>query len=412
MESDRKSPLSSSERRFFDIISSMVSNSKETKHIVVSLRMAGIAGQDKLSGIFEYLSEGHRWNLSIYRQAVEFTPKAVRHEIQRGADGFIVGIPGTERAIQELAKYDIPIAVINLPLGPLAKRKENVFEIRQDATEIGLRAAQTFMNQGIFESYGYIGSQKDELWSRGRGAAFNDFLRKNGFSCQMFDVDHFGDQVKNKLTLLNWLKALPKPCGLFAACDDLAYELINLCNEEGFLVPQEIGVLGVNNDPMLCENTTPKISSIQPDCKREGYLAAQAIDQLLVQPMTLVGIRQVVLRESTSPISYSGRLVQNALSFIKKNADKKITVLDVAKHLHVSRALLDLRFRELQKKSVRQSIVSIRLEELMRRLKTTQNSIELVATACGWENFDSLKKIFKRQMGLSLSQWAKENKSA
>ena len=75
----------------------------KTRHIVVALRMAGIAGQDKLNGIFEYLSEGHRWSMSIYRTRHEFTSDTVRAEIAKGADGFILGIPGTEDALAEVA---------------------------------------------------------------------------------------------------------------------------------------------------------------------------------------------------------------------------------------------------------------------------------------------------------------------
>ena len=158
---------------------------------------------------------------------------------------------------------------------------------------------------------------------------------------------------------------------------------------------------------MLCENTNPRISSIQPDFKREGYLAAKAINRKPTNSLVFVGAKQVILRESTCPISSSGQLVQNAISFIKKNSAKRITVLDVAHHFHVSRALLDLRFRELQKKSVRQIIVEERIKEFARQLTTTQNSIEGIASDCNWKNINSLKRIFRQHMGVSIVQWRK-----
>lgn len=85
------------------------------RRVVVALRMAGIAGQDKLNGIFSYLNEGHRWSLAIHRTQHEFTAEAVRAEIARGVDGFLVGLPGTDDALAEIAKTDRPAVLLNVP---------------------------------------------------------------------------------------------------------------------------------------------------------------------------------------------------------------------------------------------------------------------------------------------------------
>ena len=92
----------------------------DIKRVVVALRMAGIAGQDKLNGIFQYLSEGHRWTLAIYRTLHEFTPAAVRDEVARGADGFILGIPGADEAMREVAASGLPAVAMNVDPSPLA----------------------------------------------------------------------------------------------------------------------------------------------------------------------------------------------------------------------------------------------------------------------------------------------------
>lgn len=376
-----------------------------TKHIVVALRMAGIAGQDKLNGIFEYLSEGHRWSLAIYRTRHEFTPEAVRHEIARGADGFILGIPGTEDAIAEVAKTGLPAVLMNVPPGALARRKSGYILIKSNSEAIGREAAHTLLSQGVFKGYGYIGYHVDEDWSVERGRAFRDELQKAGFSGRMFDVAHYPQKVEDRATLVSWLKSLPTPCGILASCDDRAYEVIDICQEIGIRIPQEIAILGVNNDPILCENSDPKISSVQPDFKREGYLAARAIDKPPKDRTVLVGIRQVVHRESTYPMSNSGKLVQKALVFIERNATRKLCVRDVAAHLRVSRSLLDLRFRELQGSSVHAAIVGIRLNAVKQRLLSSHDPIEKISADCGWENVNSLKNFFRKATGKSMRAW-------
>ena len=384
------------------------------KHIVVALHMAGIAGQDKLSGIFEYLSEGHRWNLAIYRTRHEFTAQTVRDELARGASSFIIGIPEADDALKALAKADVPVILMNIRPGPLAARRGNVTIIKSDSEAVGREAARTLLSQGVYKSYAFAGYRTDDDWSRERGRAYRETLHKAGFIGRMFDVTHYKDRTDDRATLIAWLKDLPKPCGILAACDDRAYEIVDACNECGIRIPSEIGILGVNNDPILCENANPRLSSVQPDFHREGYLAAQTLDRMMrtsqpLNPSTsqplLVGIKQIVHRDSTYPLSNSGLLVQRALAFIGRNAARKLSVEDVAAHLRISRSLLDLRFRELQHETVHAAILRARLSEVKRRLRTGSDTLERIASDCGWANANSLKNAFRRETGQSMRDW-------
>ena len=385
-----------------------------THRITVALRMAGIAGQDKLNGIFEYLSEGHRWQLSIFRLAQEFTRQTVQTEIEHGTEGFIIGIPGTDEALAELAKLDIPTIVMNTTGGNIESRTRNIAFIQSDASDIGREAARELLRQGIYRSFGYAGYREDLDWSRDRGRAFRDELEKAGFIGRMFDLTHFPDQLEDHATLISWLRSLPKPCGILAACDDRAFELLDICREAGIRVPSEIGILGVNNDPILCENAEPRLSSVQPDFIREGYLAAEIMDKMLTNPkyqnqlqdrVVKVGIRQIVFRDSTHPQSPAGILVQKALAFIEKNALKGISVQDVARHLKISYSLLNLRFQELQHESVYECILSLRLAAVKKLLQTSDKRISAIAEECGWPNPTALKPLFRKRFGMSMRQW-------
>lgn len=382
------------------------------RRVVVALRMAGIAGQDKLNGIFEHLSAGHRWQLIIYRTRQEFTADTVRSELARGTDGFIVGLPGADDALAVLAGEKIPTVIMNVAGGGIEKRTAKIAFVKSDSVAVGQAAANTLLKQGVYKSYGYVGYRSDEDWSRGRGAAFRDALASAGFHAKMFDAAHFKEKIEDKRVLSEWLSSLPKPCGILAACDDRAFEVLDVCNENAIGVPSEIGILGVNNDPILCENAEPRLSSIQPDFIGEGRTAAELLERMMSgaalsaeRRVHRLGIRTVVHRDSTVAQSESGRLVQNVLAYMAKEALKGISVEDVARRFNVSRSLLELRFSELQHESVYKALLRIRLDEVKRRLRQTDDPISEITHACGWKNPAPPKTLFKKRFGISMRDY-------
>lgn len=382
--------------------------------ITVALRMAGIAGQDKLNGIFEHLSNGHRWQLSIFRTAQEFTGETVLREIDRGSDGFIVGIPDAEDALEILSKSSIPTVIMNASGGNIEKRNSNIAFVKSDSAAIGQAAARELLRQGVYKCFGYAGYRVNKDWSLERGVAFGNELKKVGYDSQMFDIKHYAENIENPKTIKEWLKKLPKPCGILASCDDRAFEILDACKEAGIRVPGEIGILGINNDPILCENSEPRLSSVQPDFIQEGRLAADILGRMLSSAsyrkrqcgnVYKVGVKQIVHRDTTHPLSQAGLLIQKALAFIEKNAAKGIGVQDVAQHLKISYSLLNLRFNELMHESVYETILKFRLKSVQSILKSSDEPIELIAEKCGWASSASLKKIFKERFKMSMRDY-------
>ena len=193
----------------------------------------------------------------------------------------------------------VPTVVMNVSGGGIDRRKESIAFVKSDSSAVGREAAHTLLRQGVYKSYGYAGYRTDDEWSRNRGEAFRAALRTAGFSGKMFDRERYKDRREDKATLVRWLDGLPKPCGILAACDDRAFEILDVCRERGIKIPAEIGILGVNNDPILCENAEPRLSSVQPDFTHEGYLAAQLLDHGLAKhrgKTVFVGVKQVVCR--------------------------------------------------------------------------------------------------------------------
>ena len=373
------------------------------KKVFIALRMAGIAGQEKLSGIFRFLGETHDWDIRLIRTASEFTAATVRDAIRANYDGFIVSIPGTEESAAVLASTKIPTVVMDIHSPLLEERSRNIVFIRNSAEEIGRAAANHLLAIGKCRSYAFVHNPSVMQWSVNRCKVFRETLRDNGFWC-------------HELKTPEGLQKLERPVGIFTANDDRGYDVIEFCHAHHIRVPEDAAVLGINNDTLICENCHPRLSSIQPDFEQEGYLAAETLSRMMrpstasnlktSKPLTFfVGVRQIVRRESTAEFSQAGKLVQKALAYINQNALKGISVSDVVRHLRVSRRLADLRFRELQGATIGETIISLRLAEVKRLLRSTKEPVDSIATQCGYSNPNYLKNLFKRRFAMSMREF-------
>ncbi len=371
------------------------------KKVFIALKMAGIAGQDKLAGVFRYLNEcyGERspWDMRIVRTRVELTADVLRAAISDGTDGFIVSIPDTEDAVGPLAETSIPTIVMDIHAGALEERNENIAFIRNSAEDIGRKAAHFLLGQGVAHSYAFLHSDPMMDWSRARFAAFRNALNDAGLWCEEMFEPAAAAQLK-------------RPAAVFCANDDRAFDLIKHLSARRIKVPRDVAVLGVDNDALICENARPRISSVQPNFEEEGRLAAETLDAMMQERETpkrtlLVGVKKIVQRESTAEESHAGRLVQKAVAYINGHALEGIGVRDVVKHLKCSRRLADLRFRELQGRSILDAITERRLDEVKRLLAGTRDKMDTIASACGYKNPTYLKNLFKKHCKMSMSDF-------
>ena len=378
------------------------------KRVFIALRMAGIAGQEKLSGIFRFLGDNHDWDITLVRTAAEFTPDRVKAALGEGYDGFIVSIPDTEQTAALLASTDIPTIVMDIHSPLLERRKRSIVFIRNSSEEIGRTAANHLLAIGTCRSYAFVHNPSVMQWSVDRCAAFRETLRDNGFWC-------------HEMKAPEGLQKLERPVGVFAANDDRGYDVIEFCHAHRMRVPEDAAVLGINNDTLICENCHPRLSSIQPDFEQEGYLAAETLSKMMGtskhsnirtfehsnNQSLFVGVRAVIRRESTAELSQSGKLVQKAVAYIRRHALEGIDVADVVAHLKVSRRLADLRFRELQHTSIGEEIMRIRLAEVQRLLRATKEPIDAIAAKCGYENPNYLKNLFRRKFSMTMRDFRK-----
>ena len=371
------------------------------KKVFIALKLSGIAGQGKLAGIFRYLKENYAeripWEIQLVRTQGELTQDKVKQTISDGTDGFIVSIPDTEDAVIPLADMPTPTIIMDIHSSALAERKTNIAFIRNSADEIGSGAAHFLLRQGISRSYAFLHSAPVTDWSKARFEAFKRTLNDNG---------HWCEEISDPAAIAK----LKRPVAVLAANDDRAFDAIKTLSGKRIRIPKDIAILGVDNDTLICENAQPRLSSVQPDFGKEGYLAAEIIDQMMDGGKTpsrtiLVGVMRIVQRESTVEQSHAGLLVQKALAYIERHALEGIGVDDVVRHLKCSRRLADLRFRELQGNSIMQTIIEKRLDEVRRRLAGTKEKIDTIASACGFANSNYLKNLFKKRFGMNMREF-------
>jgi len=296
-----------------------------------------------------------------------------------------------------LARTGLPFVLMDIRSPELEARSSNFVMVRNSSEEIGREAARYLVGQGVARSYAFLHNRAVMEWGVGRFAAFKETLAGVGLWCE-------------ELYEPTEVARLKRPVAVLTANDDKAFELVEFLRSRRLRIPQDVAVLGINNDTLICENCRPRISSVQPDFEQEGFISAKALDEMIrgIDPgerTKLVGVKSIVKRESTAELSNAGRLVQKAVSFIDRHALEGIGVGDVVAHLKCSRRLADLRFRQLQGCSILQAITERRLDEVRRRLVETRDKTYAIADACGFNNSNYLKNLFKKRFGTSMSEF-------
>ena len=194
-----------------------------------------------------------------------------------------------------------------------------------------------------------------------------------------------------------------------AVCDELARLLTDIVTAAGVRVPQEIAVLGVDNEWILCTHMRPTLSSIHPDFERSGVLAAHCMERMLRRTAPILHeiapVKDIVERESTAPSSPAGQMVARAEEFIRDHADENLHVEDIVRHLKVSRRLLFLRFRQITGHTVLDAIRTAQLERVRTLLRTTTLSITEICRLCRFRSENHLKRLFKQAFGQTMSDY-------
>jgi len=280
--------------------------------------------------------------------------------------------------------------------------------VLRDQTGLGRAGAEYFIERR-YTHFAFVGEVNDAAWSLERARGFSERVADAGCACQRYpslprrERADFGLEQKR---LRAWLRALPKPVALMAAWDRRARQVLDTCLEAGIPVPHEIAVLGVDNDEILCETTTPPLSSVALDGENNGFEIARLLDRQMRsdrrRPEVLsLGLARIVSRRSTETTCVADPLIAKAVAFIQANSGASVTVGEVARHLNVSRRLLELKARQSFGRTVRDEIQRVRFDRVRSLLQNTELTVSEIAAACGFCDPSHLCLRFRRTFGLT-----------
>jgi LacI family transcriptional regulator len=270
-----------------------------------------------------------------------------------------------------------------------------------------------------FKHFGFCGFE-DVFWSEVRSQVFTNRITSAGFSVSnyriMRDRKQFSWESGQKM-LADWLLSLPKPAAVMACNDDCADHVLEAAKLAGIYVPEQLAVLGVSNDDLVCEFSDPPLSSIVFNSQQAGYNTAVLLDQLMAHKKptsTIIDVKpiRVIERRSTDFLAIEDKAVVQAVDYIKKNSSNIVQVEAVAEHVGVSLRVLQNRFHEVMGFTLREELRRARLEHITSLLLDTNLSVEQIAAMSGYSTTYNLIRFFKDETGLSPGQFRKANLGA
>jgi LacI family transcriptional regulator len=366
-------------------------------------------GRGLLRGIVKYVRLHGPWEFSV-------APGHFEHVLPRpdawSGHGIIARIRSPEMASLIRLKR-LPFVASSLAESGSLFCGDCFGEIRTSSKAIAMMAVNHLLDQGLrqFAFCGFIGCP----WSMRREKVFHDAVRLAGFPCSTYRV-HMANWLQSpswmktwereQPALMEWLKSLPKPVGVMACNDSCGCNVLQACARAELRVPEDVAVTGVDNDEMMCEVSSPRLSSVALDLEKAGYMAAKLLDDLMSgKPcdgrLVQVEPTHVVARESTDVIVQQDPVVANALRFIRNHAGKAIGVSEVAEGVGVCRRTLERRFSRAIGRSPLKEIARCRVERAKRLLMETDLPQHRVAAAAGFGGLRALNRTFRELEGVA-----------
>ncbi len=367
-------------------------------------------GRGLLRGIVEYARHYGPWAFYVTPgDLVQRVPKLV----EWGATGIIARI-WTPQVAQAILDTGLPVIALDLnhdqivPGNPLAE----ICEVSPDGLEVGRLAAEHLLDRE-FRRFAFVGAPDDPLWSDRRKEGFLDRIRSAGFDCEVYPVPKSRpgrEWAKQQEALGRWLSSVPRPLGVLACDDERGHEVVEACRAAELCVPEDVAVLGVDNDDLLCELCNPPLSSVALDTKRAGYQTAALLDQLMQRrgsgkQSIRVHPTGVVTRRSTDVFALEDRDLAMALRFIHDHAAQPLDVSRVVSHVCLSRRSLELRFQKALGRTIHQEIVRCRVKRAQMLLFETEHPIAEIARAAGFGAAGQLHRAFQQQLGCTPGEW-------
>ncbi|ODU23767.1 MAG: XylR family transcriptional regulator [Verrucomicrobia bacterium SCN 57-15] len=359
-----------------------------------------------LRGVVGYIREHQPWSLFLSEHTRgDKTPQWLKG--WRG-DGIIARV---ENAAIAEALRPIRLPIVDMSA---ARLLPSLPWFETDDGAIAHIAVEHLVERG-FTNLAFVGDSQFN-WSKWRCEHFENSVRAAGHNCFVLDIGKKKKSEEEGLRrIAEWVRELPKPVGVMACYDFTGQQVLDACRRLDIAVPDEVAVIGVDNDELLCELSDPPLSSVIPNTYRTGYEAAALLDQMMggkiVKGEThLIPPLGVATRQSTDVLAIHDRNVARAINYIRKNACNGINVQDVIRAVPQSRRLLEKKFKKLLGRTPHDEIFRVQLERVRQLLTQTDLSLEQIAERTGFTHVEYLSVAFKRELGIPPSRYRAVNR--
>ncbi|MEC7710349.1 MAG: DNA-binding transcriptional regulator [Planctomycetota bacterium] len=367
-------------------------------------------GRDLLAGIVRYMRMHDRWSVFLEQRDLFKQPPRWLNKWQ--GDG-IISRATTPRLLDAISDTGVPFV-------ELTDRKGDVefSQIRSDDAAIGKMGAEHLLERG-FKRFGYCG-YKGEAWSKRREESFVKTIdQKSSGSCSLYNSTWQGRGARNwedeQRCIIEWLQTLTPPFAVMACNDIRGRQIIDACSELDLAVPEQVVVVGVDDDELLCRMCSPPLSSVIPNAQAVGFRAAEVLASLMdgkspASEVQLIKPLGVATRQSTDAVAIDDPDIAAALRYIREYACRGITVAEVVRDNSVSRSTLERQVRKYLGRTPQEEIRFVQIKRARELLISTDLSAEQIAPLCGFEHPEYLHVVFKRVTGTTIGVFRKQAK--
>ncbi len=385
------------------------------KRVAIVLETSIQAQREILNGVLQYSVKKGNWIVQVFeRRYDEQSAFALDTRLFDGA----IGQFHCPRYSVMLKKADIPLVITHPNTGRVFKMKPPFLAYLDcDNSQIGVAAAEYFLKDA-YESFAFVPTQVDAAWSDSRCSAFVSRLMNAGHVCNIFPQKKTvrgTNSIRDEEALAKWLVSLPKPAAVFAVNDTRAHHVLNACLRAGIAVPDDLALLGCDNNASVCEALQPSLSSISLATESAGYRAAQALDYAMcgepakdsTPKLITYGAAGIVLRGSTDRQYSKDILVRRAIELIRSSGGIQLSISGMADEFRTSRRTLELRFKRQTGKTLHAAITAAKLATVKSHILHHGMSVAETAARCGYANPAQLSAAFRKLTGMTIRQFRK-----
>lgn len=381
--------------------------SSDPPHVALLIETARSYGRGLLRGIRRYMSEHGPWSVYVELRALDSkTPMWLKG--WKG-DG-IISRTGSQAMADAIAATGVPTVEMRS-----SRLKHDFHFVGVDNRVIGRMVTDHLLERG-FRRFAIYGIETEDYFEE-RCKNFVAAVAASGFPCDIYrQLGHREIPIhweRQQHHVAEWIQGLQKPIGVMACTDQLGFWFLDACKRAGVAVPEEVAVVGCENDESLATMSIPPLSSVQFNAEKTGYEAAAILTRMMAgesppRGHTLIPPLGIVARQSSDIVAVEDKEIADALRFIRENAPHGITVEDVLRAIPMSRAALDQRMRGAIGRTVKAEILRVQLDQVKRLLAETDMSLAQIADRTGFKHPQYMAELFKNKSGKTPGTYRRE----